>query len=521
MPHLDAEVANSTERCVGLMVEAPDDLIPVRRPHFELRNDGLFFLLSRRPHAKIDQDDRILWNRIDGVRSVGDLRRGMPDAAVRLRRFHDLKVCELAAPHFRANRRRVLVIEPHMDDAILSVGGLMWGARNDCEFTVATVAGRSNFTTYYFLDRDFFDVDRVSALRQAESALALRLLGGRHVALDQPEALLRFQPGNWTLDWCRGHRKQVDVFNMHASTEAEIESWTAAVAALIDSTEAEEIWLPLGVGSHTDHELARNACLRALHRITPQRHRTLYFYQEVPYSIQFPRHTAMIVDAIAQAGGRLEPRPSDISESFADKLQLVSIFGSQFKPSYMHPRVEAAARLASPSGNGLYEMRFQMTTVPGPLDPVDVYSGRDEVERVQRQLTSWYQRHRDAHRIRILSPVPVSRWQEDLTFLLEVFAAATLEVHVSAEYADETRRFESPRLDVRRVAGPKGAWLKRLAAITTRPLPTILLTGARRRAFAPLATRLLVGCDALAAATMNHLVLALQRIGSSSARINR
>ena len=504
------------------MLELPEDIVPLRRPHFELRDDRLFFLLSRRPYAQLDEQDRALWNRIDGATSLAELRRTFPDVEARLQQLHALQSASSRPLDSPPNRRRVLVIEPHMDDAVLSVGGTMWAMRDQCDFTVATIASQSNFTSYFAppLDREFFDVATVSALRKAESRLVMRLLGGRHVALDLPEAPLRFRAGNWTLDWYRRHQKQVDAFIMHAATDAEIETWTDAILPLLEDGNTDEIWLPLGVGSHADHELARNACLRALNRVGggPRLRAALYFYQEVPYATQFPAHTPAIVDAITAAGGKLELQTTDVSGSFADKLRLVSVFGSQFKPSYMSPRVEDAARRASPSGDGggLCEVRFQVTALPGPVDPAAVYSGRDAVERVETRLAPWYARHRDALRIRILSPVPVSRWKDDFASLLEAFPQATFEVHVSEEYADETHALVSPRIDVRPVLGREVAWLARLVAIAlSRPRPTILLTGEGLRGFADVATRIFVLSDALAITRMNHFVLALRRITSS------
>jgi hypothetical protein len=43
--------------------------------------------------------------------------------------------------------------------------------RHECEFVVATVASHSNFTSYYVLGRDYFDVDVISSLRAAEAEL--------------------------------------------------------------------------------------------------------------------------------------------------------------------------------------------------------------------------------------------------------------------------------------------------------------------------------------------------------------
>jgi LmbE family N-acetylglucosaminyl deacetylase len=498
------------------------DLIPIRRPHFELREGHLFFLLSRRPHADLDPGEVALWNGIDGVSTVGRLDRAFPGAVSRLRRFRDLGVCELAldpgsarGPRSPEGRRRVLVLEPHMDDAVLSVGGLMWSRRETCEFTLVSVTGRTNFSSYYYLDRDFFDVARVTQLRLAESALVMRLLGGRHRTLDQVDSPLRYHPGDWSLAWYRRNWKPVGAYMGHSSSDGEIETWARAIGALLATTEAEEVWLPLGVGVHTDHELARDACLRALTRLAGLESRTeLYLYQDVPYAVEAPAHTGGILAALAAAGGVLEQQSEDIGAALAGKLRLASIYGSQFKPDFMAPRIVEAARLASPSGTGRSELRFRVRALPGPVEPLAVYSNRAAVERLRPALARWFRRHRAARRIRLLSPVPVGRWVEDITYLMERFPQARFEVHVSRECADETSRLVSPRLEVRVADGTGRGWLARLLRIAVaRPCPTIVLVGEGRPLVAHVARVACLPCDPLVTTRADHLVLALRGLG--------
>ncbi len=493
------------------------DLVPLRRPHFEVRDGDAWFLISRRPHARLDPADEVLWTSMDGRATVADLVRVAPDAEERVRRFLALGLCEVAPAEFPPHRRRILVIEPHMDDAVLSVGGRMWAMRNACEFTVATIASRSNFTSYHFLDRDYFDVSTVSALRAAESALALRLLGGHHVMLGESEAPLRLRPGNWTLAWHRRHRKLVDAFIGHPCTETEIERWAASIERLIRETDAEEMWLPLGVGSHVDHALAREACLRALHRCPGlERHVALIFYQEVPYATQFPGHTEAIVDALSAAGAALHAVRHDISESIDGKLRLVSLFASQFKPDYMTPRVLTAARRAADPTGGLGELTVARSTMPAAVESLSIHPDRAELERVMTALVPWYGRHRNSDRLRILSPVPIGRWKDDMSCLLSAFPRAVLEVHVSSEYADEADEFASPRIIQLAVDGRERAWMARLCALATAaPAPTLVLTGEALRPFTPIARAVFLRSNPLVATRMHHVVTTLRRITSS------
>ena len=207
----------------------PADSIPVRLPHYRLRDAGLHFLISRRPAVHLEAHEQEVWRALDGSAPIEALLERFPGRAEpALRRFLDLGVCALVEGSFPAGRRRVLVIEPHMDDGALSLGGTMWSRRAVCEFTLVTLAGRDNFTSYYFLDRDYFNVDEVSALRRAESALLARALGGRHVALDLSEAPLRYRQDDWTLDWYRRHRDSVSAFISHTSGPEELREIAAA-----------------------------------------------------------------------------------------------------------------------------------------------------------------------------------------------------------------------------------------------------------------------------------------------------
>jgi LmbE family N-acetylglucosaminyl deacetylase len=419
---------------------------------------------------------------------------------------------EVAPSQFEEHRKRILIIEPHMDDAVLSVGGLMWLRRNECEFTVLSVVGVSNFTSYYRIDREYFDVDTVTNLRRAESEAVMRVLGGRHCVLDQHDAPLRYQPGNWALDWYKKNRRSIAAFVNHSSTESEVESLVESLTPVFLAADAQEIWIPLGVGTSADHEMTRNACLRALMRLPDLSQRVeIYFYQDVPYAVMFPLHTAQIVDAIGSSGGMVERVCDDVGEAMPDKLRLLAIFGSQFKPSYMDPKVVAAAHQAISSDSGYGELRFRIKKLPERADQISFYSGRDHLRTLLGRLEKWYPRHRSAKRIRILCPMGVGRWNDDMKLLLEAFPEAILEVHITGDAIDEPKRFVSPRIEIRPVDGLRSAWILRvLRVMFSRPRPLIVLTSAKLRKLAPLVKASCFIADPLPATTIDHLVQALR-----------
>lgn len=154
-------------------------------------------------------------------------------------------------------------------------------------------------------------MDVVSRLRLTEAVLLVRLLGGRHVALDQPEAPQRYRPGTWTLAWYRPHRQSIAAFIGHRSPASELAEWTAAIRGALRTHPAEEVWFPIGVGPHTDHELTRNACLAALlAEPALRRDRAFRLYEEGPYATQFAGYTQRLVTSLTQAGPASSPRPS-------------------------------------------------------------------------------------------------------------------------------------------------------------------------------------------------------------------
>src|ERR1019366_9555749 len=104
----------------------PSDGVVIRRPHFLLKGDSLFFLISERPFVVLNQAEQILWITIEKEACVGALKARLgPLVEQAIRRLLALEVAEVVLPAPPGKRRRVMVIEPHPDDEALSVGGLM------------------------------------------------------------------------------------------------------------------------------------------------------------------------------------------------------------------------------------------------------------------------------------------------------------------------------------------------------------------------------------------------------------
>lgn len=471
----------------------------------------MFFLDSVRPFRPMDPDEVSTWSRIDGVMSVEALTEGGSPGTDALRRLEVAGLVDLAEPSPPSGRRRVLVVEPHMDDAVLSVGGLMWQRRRTNAFTVATLASRSNYTSAYYGERDFFDVDTVSNLRRTESEHAMRLLGGRHVTMGRSEAPLRCHPGPWSRAWYEAHAKLVDAFILHAASEDEVSTWADGIAEMLRTESPDEVWLPLGVGSHVDHELARNAWLSAV-SVDPGvlGGAPVFLYAEEPYSVDFPDHLEAIIDVLNAAGAAIERLPAPISPADLEaKQRLVSVFGSQFKPQYMVPRVERAARAGAPGGTGYSERIHRLGSPPSAFDRQRLHWGRARVEKLAAGAAPFVRRHRDAERVRLLCGDPIPLGAADLIALSEAFPRATIEVHVrQAQWGGGSGDF----VELGFLGAEPGAWLARIARLAVSdPSPVLVLCGLEPRRWIHALDAALFRSDVFFATTISDLTLALGR----------
>jgi LmbE family N-acetylglucosaminyl deacetylase len=448
----------------------------------------------------LDDSEKAIWEAIDGKASIANLRTRFLDVDNILNRFVRLGTCELPPVEFPNRRRRILVIEPHMDDAVLSVGGTMWLRRNECEFTVLSMAGVSNFTSYYMADRDFFETAEVTALRKAESALFLKHVGGHHMTLDLLEAPLRYRNARWTLDWFRQHRDAMWALIFRSPGSGELEEWTSALARFFTRLEANEIWMPLGAGDHVDHQLARDACLQVLGSPELIKGHKVRFYEELPYSANWPGHADRVIAVLRNAGARVVQERVDISGAMTNKLDLLSIFGSQFKMNYMKPAVEKSSQ----------EVLYEVVTRPcKTIDPISCYVDSDRVFEMARNIVPWLRRHKSASLVRLFVLTPFGRWAQDMRLLLDLFPQARFEVFMARSRIVETESFSSPRIQILPV--DPGRWYHAAGhLLLSWPSPLVIVMNPKKERHARWLSRGCVASDSIVAPSLNVVTLALR-----------
>lgn len=151
-----------------------------------------------------------------------------------------------------------LIISPHLDDAVLSVGQVMAGWPGA---TVATVfAGRPSdpmVQTSYDRDCGFLNAGRAVARRRSEDKAALHILNAHPVHLD---------------------------FVDHQYGEpADEQAITDTLLALTAKAEATVLIGPLGL-AHPDHHTARRAYEQLLTRTTVE----AWLYEDLPSRVLWP-----------------------------------------------------------------------------------------------------------------------------------------------------------------------------------------------------------------------------------------
>src|SRR3954447_22828346 len=179
----------------------PSTLIAAR-PHFRKHGSELRFFLSSRAWHSLSPSEETIWA---GLSEGPATLESLADTAA-VGSLVKAGVAEAIEPVVAPDRRRVLVVEPHSDDAALSIGGTMWKMRNDLEFHLLTMASRSNYTSNFHLDRDYFDRSEITKMRALEGELFTMHLGGACHCAGMAEATLRYAVHDWDRDFFLEHK---------------------------------------------------------------------------------------------------------------------------------------------------------------------------------------------------------------------------------------------------------------------------------------------------------------------------
>lgn len=432
------------------------------RPHNQFRQGKIYFLISKRHLLELSPEEERLYRHVDGRRTVAELESLHQGARETLVKWQDAGIIELIPPIASAASPHLVVIEAHMDDGVLSAGGRLLKRRGQCRITLLTAVKWSNHTSYLHLHRPFLDVGEVTELRLNESALVARLLGAEHQCLDRNESPLRMWPGKrWSPAMIDRLNQVPRAFTGLYPDSREVSLLAEQMLHKIDALAPDELWIPMGLGDHFDHRTTRSACLLML---AEARHKfagvPVVMYEDVPYA-SFIGHAAHIRTVLAAKGTHLVPCTEDITDVFDEKMRLVSVYASQFKPAFMEPKVRALAEREGGGGGRLAETYYR---VEGEVRmPLESSLSREwaGLGALRRSLKSLASRATECRRLVVVA-LPSSHlgvWSANRDFLLAMFPRAAITLYAPEDMAWQTEEGGRDKLKIESVHGPWRGWV--------------------------------------------------------------
>jgi LmbE family N-acetylglucosaminyl deacetylase len=195
----------------------------------------------------------------------------------------------------------MVVVSPHLDDAVFACGDLL--ASRPSSWVLTVFAGRppsSGNLTGWDADAGFHHGEDVVGLRRAEDAAALRILGAKPLWLDFLDAQYGPSPPA-------------------SSVATELES-------AIRKCEADEVYGPLGL-FHSDHRLTTRACLQTMEKLPELR---WFAYADALYR-QIPGLLRRRLAALKRLGIVARPIPVDRLTASQLKRRAVEAYPSQLR----------------------------------------------------------------------------------------------------------------------------------------------------------------------------------------------
>jgi LmbE family N-acetylglucosaminyl deacetylase len=171
---------------------------------------------------------------------------------------------------------RLLVISPHLDDAVLSCGTLLAAHPGAFVCTVFTAPPEKHMITDWDRQSGFADAVEAIHARKAEDIRALAILGASAIHLPFCDAQYQTPPVPETL--------------------------VAAIEQTLRDVEPSSVMIPLGL-FHSDHTDVANACLTLMQRFE---HVRVHAYEDVPYRTM-PDIVPQRLQAIRERGFAAQP----------------------------------------------------------------------------------------------------------------------------------------------------------------------------------------------------------------------
>jgi LmbE family N-acetylglucosaminyl deacetylase len=306
------------------------DLLAILLPHLVFEGDRLVCRLGRRASRQLSPAEARILKLAARPASLEAIESVHPGARQLLDRFASDDCVRYIEQREPGVGDPLLVIEPHADDAVLSVGGRLLTTAGKRAIHIVTVVDRSNYTSNWETGATFLPTEVVTRMRRRESELVALVLGASHETVGLDDAPLRMCPeaywdGRTALSAVERDEihRSMDTFRAEPQT---LERLRTAIARVLARVRPTEVLLPMGVGGHPDHQMTARVGLELCGTSAVADRVSLY--PEVPYLVMSPQEVDSRLAALRSDG--FDCAPTDEPIALSEKISLAQLYSSQY-----------------------------------------------------------------------------------------------------------------------------------------------------------------------------------------------
>lgn len=217
------------------------------------------------------------------------------------------------------------VLSPHLDDAILSAGSLLYSLRGKANINVINVFTKAHAGPYtfsakkYLKSTGFINAEELYMSREKEDLRAMSQINAKSTNLGIVDGIFRKKKNKIFLDSIvpeLGHIYPTYRFHVSKSVSKDDYAPSQLINRLKKIINQDALVLvPLGVGNHVDHVIVRKVCEKLFSNII--------YYADFPYSLKFNKYKLPI-------GYKSVTLDANIKLKSQMIMQYMSQFGSLF-----------------------------------------------------------------------------------------------------------------------------------------------------------------------------------------------
>jgi len=201
--------------------------------------------------------------------------------------------------------KKILYISPHLDDAVLSSGGVIRIMKRVCkELVILNVFSKSKWSIYSNIE----DYKEITKIRKEENELYGKKI---HVQMKYGEVYDSSLRGYTDETELLAHVREDDTYRKVKNV---------LLSELINN-DYDIIFCPLAIGGHIDHKLIRYI----MEQLNPT---DIYYFEDLPYATHFRSYE--IIEHCNME--KKEQLFFDISLEIENKLQDITLYQSQLEP---------------------------------------------------------------------------------------------------------------------------------------------------------------------------------------------